>query len=122
VSAAGSSSRDDLLRRLAEGVRQLTTSDRWTSWLNVQRRFHRYSWRNTVLIGLQKPDATQVAGFHAWLGMGRHVRKGERGIAILAPVAHRSRIRDEETGDETVVVGAPRTFRVAHVFDPLSRE
>ncbi len=60
-----------------------------------------------------------MAGFHAWLGMGRHVRKGERGIAILASVAHRSRTRDEETGDETVVVGAPRTFRVAHVFRGL---
>lgn len=109
--------RATLLATLAEGVVRLTDSAAWRAWLDVQRRFHRYSWGNTVLIMVQRPDATQVAGFHAWHRLGRHVRKGEKGIAILAPIVPRFRVTDEETGDESVVVGSPRTFRVAHVFD-----
>jgi hypothetical protein len=98
---------------LREGIAQLTSSEEWQRWLSVQRRFSRYSWGNTLLIALQRPDATQVAGFHAWLRMGRHVRKGEKGIAILAPILRRVRVKD----DETVIVGSPSAFRVTHVFD-----
>jgi hypothetical protein len=68
----------EILATLAEGVARLTSSDEWRAWLDVQSRFHRYSFGNTLLIALQRPDATQVAGFHAWLRLGRHVRKGER--------------------------------------------
>lgn len=112
----------ELLASLAEGVTRLTESGEWRAWLDVQRRFHRYSWGNTLLIALQQPAATQVAGFHAWLRLGRHVRKGEKGIAILAPVVHRARVKDEETGDEAIVTGAPRAFRIAHVFDVAQTE
>jgi antirestriction protein ArdC len=115
VSAAAS--RDDVLVRLAEGIRQLTTTEAWTSWLRMQGRFYRYSFGNTLLIALQSPEATQVAGFHTWLRLGRHVRKGEKGIAILAPIVRRVRVADEETGDEKVIAGAPSAFRVAYVFD-----
>jgi antirestriction protein ArdC len=83
----------------------------------VQRRFHRYSWGNTLLIAAQRPDATRVAGFHSWLRLGRHVRKGEHGIAILAPVVPRLRVVDGDSGDERWVAGRPHAFRVAHVFD-----
>jgi hypothetical protein len=103
----------DLLATLAEGVAQLTSSPAWRAWLDVQRRFHRYSWGNTLLIAWQRPDATRVAGFHAWRRLGRHVRRGEHGIAILAPVATRLRVVDAETGDESSVPGTPRAFRVA---------
>src|ERR1700724_3514498 len=94
----------DVLDQLREGVATLTSSEQWTRWLDVQTRFHRYSWGNTLLIALQSPDATQVAGFHTWLRLGRHVRKGEKGIAILAPVVRRLRVEDEETGDKKVIV------------------
>jgi antirestriction protein ArdC len=72
-------------------------------------RFHR--------IAAQRPDATRVAGFHAWLRLGRHVRKGEHGIAILAPVVPRLRVVDGDSGDERWVAGRPHAFRVTHVFD-----
>ena len=107
----------EILATLAEGIARLTSSAEWQAWLDVQSRFHRYSFGNTLLIALQRPDATQVAGFHAWLRLSRHVRKGEKGIAIIAPVVRRTRVKDEATGDETVITGAPSAFRIAHVFD-----
>jgi antirestriction protein ArdC len=107
----------ELLATLADGVADLTNSTAWRAWLDVQRRFHRYSWGNTLLIAAQRPDATRVAGFHAWLRLSRHVRKGEHGIAILAPVVPRLRVVDGESGDERWVAGRPHAFRVAHVFD-----
>jgi len=107
----------ELLATLADGVADLTSSTAWRAWLDVQRRFHRYSWGNTLLIAAQCPDATRVAGFHAWLRLGRHVRKGEHGIAILAPVVPRLRVVDADSGDERWVAGRPHAFRVAHVFD-----
>ena len=107
----------EILATLAEGVARLTSSDEWLAWLDVQSRFHRYSFGNTLLIALQRPEATQVAGFHARLRLSRHVRKGEKGIAIIAPVVRRTRVKDEATGDEQVITGAPSAFRIAHVFD-----
>ena len=117
-----STTRTDLLATLADGVAGLTSSTAWQAWLDVQRRFHRYSWGNTLLIACQRPDATRVAGFHAWLRLGRHVCKGEHGIAILAPVVPRLRVLDAESGEEAWIAGAPRAFRVAHVFDVSQTE
>jgi hypothetical protein len=54
-------------------------------YLSVMSRFHRYSWGNILLIYSQRPDATHVAGFHAWLRMRRYVRKGEKGMVIWRP-------------------------------------
>src|ERR1700674_5064969 len=105
----------ELLARLDQGIADLTTSEAWIHWLDTQRRFHEYSFGNVMLISLQSPDATRVAGFRTWLTLGRHVRKGEKGIAILAPIVHRSKVVDEATGEETVHVSAPHNFRVVHV-------
>ena len=110
-------SRDDVLTRLAEGIRVLTSSEAWAAWLQMQSRFYRYSFGNTLLIGWERPDATQVAGFHRWKSLGRSVRKGSRGIAILAPVARRLQGRDHETDGVAIVAAAPSAFRVVHVFD-----
>lgn len=57
----------DALDRLREGIAALTTSDQSVRWLTAQRRFHKYSFNNTLLIAMQSPDATQVAGFRTWL-------------------------------------------------------
>jgi antirestriction protein ArdC len=78
-------------------------------------KFHTYSWGNCLLIFSQRPDATHVAGFHAWLKLGRHVRKGEKGIFILAPMVGKKRSDSEELEDDTTtrLFG----FRAAHVFD-----
>ena len=69
--------KDDALDRLSDGIAQLTSSDAWRAWLRVQARFHRYSFNNALLIQLQRPRATRIARFGAWLEFGRHVRCGE---------------------------------------------
>jgi antirestriction protein ArdC len=85
-----------------------------TAYLKAIGRFHRYSLNNVLLIALQKPHASYVAGFRTWNELGRFVKKGEKGIMILAPIVRR-KIEDEGTADE-----APRAiggFRAAYVFD-----
>jgi hypothetical protein len=89
-------------------------SDALKTFLRVMSRFYRYSWGNILLIYSQRPDATHVAGFHGWLKMRRFVRKGEKGIVILAPMVGRKKSDDEITEDtQTRLFG----FRAAHVFD-----
>jgi len=85
-------------------------------YLAVMSRFRKYSWANVLLIYTQFPQATHVGGFHFWLKLGRHVRKGEKGIAILAPMVGRKRQADDEEMAEnegTRLYG----FRSCHVFD-----
>jgi len=106
----------DVIDQLRQGVATLTSTDQWTRWLRVQRRFHHYSWGNSLLILMQCPDATRVAGYHTWKSVGRQVRKGEHGIAILAPMVRRLRV-DDEDGTDRVLVGHPTAFRLARVFD-----
>jgi antirestriction protein ArdC len=89
-------------------------SDALKTYLSVMSRFHKYSWGNCLLIYSQRPDATHVTGFHAWLKLRRFVRKGEKGIAILAPMVGHKKSDDALTEDEqTRLFG----FRAAHVFD-----
>lgn len=85
------------------------------AYLDVASRFHRYSFRNQLLIARQYPTATRVAGFHAWHDLGRHVRKGEKGIAILAPMVGKDKDAVVPAGGSapTRVFG----FRVVYVFD-----
>ncbi len=64
TTAATTSKTDELLKQLTEAVERLTSSEEWLRYLDVQQRFHRYSFGNVLLIALQRPDATQVAGFH----------------------------------------------------------
>src|SRR5271157_4244338 len=84
-------------------------------FLAVMSRFRRYSWGNCLMIYSQRPNATYVAGFRAWLRLGRYVRKGEKGIVILAPMVGRKKSASEQLSEdeETRLFG----FRAAHVFD-----
>jgi antirestriction protein ArdC len=118
----------DRLRRvhdqLADAVTALASSDGWRRMLAVAARFHHYSPHNVLLIGAQRPDASRVAGYRAWQQLGRQVRKGEQGIAILAPVTYRTAATEGSApGDATGPVEEAsrarllRGFRVAHVFD-----
>ena len=87
-------------------------SDQLTALLKTMARFHKYSWHNVCLIASQRPTATRVAGFQTWRTMGRFVRKGEKGIAIMAPIIGRREA--ESDGDNArAVLG----FRAAYVFD-----
>jgi len=101
---------------LAAQVETLSSSTEFQRYLRMQARFHRYSANNVLLIAAQRPDATRVAGFKAWLGLGRCVRKGEKGIVIYVPLPRRARVRDEETGEEVSAVTGVG-FGAGHVFD-----
>lgn len=104
---------DDALARLAEALEK-GKSEALTRYLSVMARFHRYSFGNLMLILSQSPEATHVAGFHTWKGLGRWVKKGEKGITIIAPMILKS--RDEESrlkGDAKPIV----RFKAVSVFD-----
>lgn len=103
------------IEMLEAGIERLQSEQAWKDYLDVQARFHNYSFGNVLLILHQRPQATRVAGFHTWLDLGYHVRKGEKGIAILAPVTVK---KVEETDDgREVEVKRLVTFRVVYVFD-----
>ncbi|WP_214404799.1 ArdC-like ssDNA-binding domain-containing protein [Pseudonocardia lacus] len=119
-----------LLAQLNSAVGELTEGEQWTAMLRAATKFHRYSFRNMMLLWAQAEQRgitlSAVAGFSAWKALGRSVRKGERGLQILAPVTRRTTDehddpvdgdtagpRPEEKGGRRVVAG----FRVAHVFD-----
>lgn len=107
---------DDAMAALAESLQQ-GKSEAITRYLAVMARFHRYSFGNILLILTQRPEATHVAGFNAWRDLRRFVRKGERGIAIFAPMRLRAG-GDDDTAEPSAE--KPRTvlrFRVVHVFD-----
>lgn len=70
---------------LEEQVADLQNDENWQSYLDTMAKFHNYSFNNQMLISIQRPDAEQVAGFKKWQELGRQVRKGEKGISILAP-------------------------------------
>jgi hypothetical protein len=109
--------RPELLARLAEGIADLTSSASWQHYLDVQGRFHRYSFKNALLITLQRQDATQVAGFNAWRKLDRTVRKGEKAIWVLAPMMYKK--ENADNGDDDRVV---RGFKFVPVFDVAQTE
>jgi len=109
---------EDTLDRLMAALEQ-GQSESLKNYLRLMSRFRKYSWGNCLLIYSQRPDATHVAGFHAWLKLRRCVRKGEKGIVILAPMVGRKKSDDELAEDrEARIFG----FRAAHVFDVSQTE
>ncbi len=127
-----------LHEQISDGVAALVESDGWRAMLDTAAKFHSYSLGNLLLIGAQAPQATRVAGFRTWQSLGRQVRKGERGIAILAPCTYRPKTVDRaepagSAGQEPATScsgGAVpdaggkqvRGFRVVHVFDITATE
>ena len=83
-----------LFQKIDDGVQKVFTSDNYKNYLKVMSKFTDYSARNTLLIAMQRPDATLVASFGKWKQFGRNVKKGEHGIEILAPVTYTT---EEET-------------------------
>jgi hypothetical protein len=79
----------DALELLEQGIKNLANQDNWLNHLKTQAVFHCYSFNNTCLIINQSPDTSRVAGFNAWKKLNRTVKKGEKGIRILAPMVHK---------------------------------
>lgn len=105
---------DGDLDRLARAVDSVRESEAFRLFLDVQAKFHRYSWHNSMLIASQRPDATRVAGFKKWQELGRHVCKGEREIAIFAPCPFKRTVTTDDGQEET---RQGLYFKVVHVFD-----
>ena len=102
---------DQQVETLAKAVDAVRASADFKAYLDVQARFHRYSWCNTMLIYSQRPNATRVAGYKAWQGLKRQVRKGEHGIRIFAPCPFKR--ENTKTGETEQGM----FFRCVSVFD-----
>ena len=118
--------------QLEQGVSEIFTSEKYTEYLQTMAKFHNYSFNNTVLIAMQKPEATLVAGYQAWQKkFNRQVKRGEKGIQIIAPAPYKEKQEIEKTDLETgeIVIGEDgqpeievvervvTKFRVTTVFD-----
>lgn len=118
--------------QLVDAVEALVHSENWAAMLAVAARFPSYSASNILLITLQRPDATRVAGIRTWNDLGRRVTKGEHGIAILAPCLYRRDTDDAPRSDadraRSEADSSPdagrqlRGFKVVHVFDVTQTE
>lgn len=112
----------DALQLMAEGIKNLTSSDEWAKYLRMQACFHQYSFANTMLILAQCPNATRVAGFKTWLKFNRAVKKGEKALWILAPRFFKSKASETEPttitdGDQEDGTQGRVYFRPVPVFD-----
>lgn len=127
----------EITDRLEQGITELFDSERYKEYLQVMSKFHNYSFNNTLLIAMQKPDASLIAGFNAWKNnFGRNVMRGEKGIRILAPSPYKIRQevekKDPQTGKtvigkdgkpvmETKEIQIP-AYKVVAVFDVSQTE
>jgi len=122
----------EITDKLEQGIKELFESDRYKSYLKTLSKFHNYSFNNCLLIAMQKPDATHVAGFASWRdNFKRNVMKGEKGIRILAPSPYKAKKEQDRIDPKSgrTVVGADGkaikdmvevtmpAFKVATVFD-----
>jgi len=131
---AGERKIDAILKQLKDGVEGIQQSERFRLFLSTMAKFHDYSIGNLILIMIQKPEATRVAGFNTWKDMGRWVKSGEKGIAILAPVMPprptcpkcgakiRKGVRfcpqcGEQIETDEGFEATPHYFKVVYVFD-----
>lgn len=115
----------DAQRRIEQGIASIETDENWLEFLRFQSLFYQYSFGNQMLIYLQKPDASYVMGYRAWNKLGRYVKRGCKGIAILAPCIKtvevfkepesKSEYHDQEGEKETRKVLSG--FRIAYVYD-----
>ena len=127
----------EITDRLEQGITELFDSERYKEYLRVMSKFHNYSFNNTLLIAMQKPDASLIAGFSAWKNnFGRNVMKGQKGIKILAPSPFKIKKElekiDPQTGKAFIGKdGKPVTeekeitipaFKVVSVFDVSQTE
>lgn len=109
---------NEITKKLAEGVGAIFDSEEYKAYLEFASRFHDYSFNNCLLIHMQMPKATRVAGYKAWQKLGRQVRKGEKSISILAPMMHKNEVEEmDENGNIRKKEVTWTTYRTVSVFD-----
>ena len=92
----------EIVTGIEAGIQDLFQSDKFADYLRTMSRFHSYSYNNTILIHMQMPSATHVAGFNKWKNQfGRHVKKGEKGLTIIAPTPFKKRIEEMKLDPDT---------------------
>lgn len=92
----------EIVAGIEDGIKELFQSEQYADYLRTLSRFHNYSYRNTILIHMQRPDATLVAGYNKWKNQfKRHVKKGEKGITILAPTPFKKKIEQKKIDPDT---------------------
>ena len=79
-----------LTEKLEKGIKEVFASEKYKAYLSTMAKFHSYSFNNSILIYMQKPDASLVAGYKTWQSLERQVKKGEKGITILAPCPYKA--------------------------------
>jgi antirestriction protein ArdC len=121
MASASVQRRQEARKQLERAVEALTESEGWQAWVRTRSAFRRYSLSNTILIAMQRPDASRVAGYRTWEKLGRQVRRGEQGITILAPRTYKVKDAAGEETDEVALYFVPvRVFDVAQTDgDPL---
>lgn len=92
----------EITEGIEQGIKELFESEKYRQYLSVMSRFHRYSVNNTMLIYMQRPDATLVAGYNKWRDQfERHVKRGEHGITIIAPTPYRKKVEEQKLDPDT---------------------
>ena len=92
----------EITEGIEQGIKELFESEKYMRYLSVMSRFHRYSVNNTMLIYMQRPDATLVAGYNKWKNQfERHVKRGEHGITIIAPTPYKKKIEEQKLDPDT---------------------
>jgi len=108
--------RKGLLKQLKQGVQAVFSSERYKDFLKAYAKFHHYSVGNTIMVLSQKPDANRVASFSTWKSLGRHIRKGEKGIKILVPTPYKFERQVDSTDEEPLEITG-LAFKVRYVYD-----
>lgn len=109
---------EGITEKLEQGMKDLLNGENWRAYLKTMSRFHKYSFGNCILITMQFPEASRVAGYKTWQSLGRQVRKGEKAISILAPCPHKRKAevtRPDGTVEEKEICFT--TYRAVPVFD-----
>ena len=121
---------DELMASLEEGMKEMFSSEKYAQYLKTMAKFHTYSLNNTILISMQRPEATLVTGYERWKSMGRQVKKGEKAIRIIAPAPVKEKRQQKKLNEENKPVldenGDPemeevevtvQKYKVTNVFD-----
>lgn len=107
---------------IEQGIKAITSSDKYQEFLKFSSNFYNYSLNNQILIWAQKPTATFVAGFGAWKKMGRYVKKGQKGIRILAPLHVKATKQLENGEEETIEFNRYQTISVFDISQTEGQE